>query len=308
MNNELHGIIPPLVTPLDADGELKETALRSEIKYHLNAGVSGIVVGGSTGEGMRMNESELQRLYEIAVDEAGDSVPVVAGVIARRTREAIRKAKLARDVGAEFLLVLPPTGYAGSHMAGTESIREYYRAIGEATGLPIVIYDVMSLLDLDAEFVADLIANILEVIGIKVSSTLTNLTHYTQAIGDDGFVLGGMSIAQFPQYTLGINGGIVGISSVCPRVSVQIWEATQRGDYDRARELHFSLVPLIRAAMEDFDSNFPAGEKAAINVLGRDAGQLFHPFQESDQSHDAIEAAVEHMETQGVRETLPVDD
>jgi 4-hydroxy-tetrahydrodipicolinate synthase len=126
--------------------------------------------------------------------------------------------------------------------------------------------------------------------------------------GDDGFVLGGLSIAQYPQYTLGIDGGIVGISSVCPRVSVQIWEAVQRGDYERARDLHFSIVPLIRAAMEDYESNFPAGEKTAIDVLGRNPGHLFHPFQRSDDKQEEIETAVAHMRGEGTTEAIAGDD
>ncbi|ELZ55946.1 MULTISPECIES: dihydrodipicolinate synthase family protein [unclassified Haloferax] len=311
MTNELHGVNPPLITPLDADGQLKDDAFRDEIRYHLDAGVSGVVVGGSTGEGMRMSNDQLQHLYEVAVDEVDGAVPVVAGVIARQTREATTKAGLARDAGADFLMVMPPTGYAGSHMADNDSIRDYYRAIADVSELPIVVYDVMSLLDLDAELVGDLVREIPEVVGIKVSSTLGNLTRYLRAIGDDGFVLGGMSIAQFPTYTLGVNGGIVGISSVCPRISVQIWDATQRGDYDRARELHLSIVPLIRAAMEDYESNFPAGEKAAIDVLGRDPGHLFHPFDEvtnGDEKRAAIEQAVAHMRERGTREVVAADD
>ncbi|WP_042663640.1 dihydrodipicolinate synthase family protein [Haloferax sp. ATB1] len=311
MKHELHGVNPPLITPLDADSQLDEDAFRDEIRYHLDAGVSGVVVGGSTGEGMRMTDDQLKQLYDVAVDEVDGDVPVVAGVIARQTREATAKAELARDAGADFIMAMPPTGYVGSHMADNDSIRDYYRAIADVSELPIVIYDVMSLLDLDAELVGDLVRDVPEVVGIKVSSTLGNLTHYLRAIGDDGFVLGGMSIGQFPTYTLGVNGGIVGISSVCPRISVQIWEATQRGDYDRARELHFALVPLIRAAMENYESNFPAGEKTAIDVLGRDAGCLFHPFdgvEDGDEKRAAIEDAVSQMHDRGTREIVHADD
>lgn len=308
MNQELHGVNPPLVTPLDEDGVLDEPAFRDEIRYHLDADVSGVVVGGSTGEGMRMNESELERLYEVAVDEVSGAVPVVAGVIARQTREAVAKGKRARDAGADYLLATPPTGYSGSHMASHDSIREYYRAVGKGTDLPIVLYDVMSLLEFSPELVADLVENVPEVAGIKVSSNLANLTYYTQAVGDAGFVLGGLSIAQFPQYTLGIDGGVVGISSVCPRLSVQIWDAVQRGNFDRARELHFSIVPLIRAAMDDYEHNFPSGEKMAIEALGRDPGELRHPYERDETKRDGIEAAVAQMRGRGVREAPPADD
>lgn len=75
MTNELHGVNPPLITPLDADGQLKDDAFRDEIRYHLDAGVSGVVVGGSTGEGMRMNNDQLQHLYEVAVDESTAPFP-----------------------------------------------------------------------------------------------------------------------------------------------------------------------------------------------------------------------------------------
>lgn len=308
MNQELHGVNPPLVTPLDKDGALDEPAFRDEIRYHLDADVSGVVIGGSTGEGMRLNESELGRLYEVAVDEVDGTVPVVAGVIARQTDEAVAKGKRALDAGADFLLATPPTGYCGSHMAGDDSIREYYRALGKATGLPIVLYDVMSLLDLSPELVADLVDNVPEVVGIKVSSSLANITYYTQALGDDGFVLGGLSIAQFPQYTLGLDGGVVGISSVCPRLSVQIWDAVQSGNFDRARELHFSIVPLIRTALEEYDHDFPSGEKMAIEALGRDPGELRHPYEKDETKRADIEAAVEQMRVRGVQEAPPADD
>ena len=93
MAGELRGIIPPMTTPFDANGELDEGAVRAQVRWLLEAGVHGLAAGGSTGEGQTLDQDELRRLVGIVADEAGGAVPVIAGIIVDSTRDAIRRGR-----------------------------------------------------------------------------------------------------------------------------------------------------------------------------------------------------------------------
>ncbi|HEX6114798.1 MAG TPA: dihydrodipicolinate synthase family protein, partial [Geminicoccaceae bacterium] len=99
MAGELLGIIPPMTTPFDADGELEEGALRAQVRWLIAAGVHGLAAGGSTGEGQTLEADELRRLLGIVTDEAAGAVPVIAGVIVDSTRDAIRRGKALGGLG-----------------------------------------------------------------------------------------------------------------------------------------------------------------------------------------------------------------
>ena len=107
MAGELRGIIPPMTTPFDANGELDEGAIRTQVRWLLEAGVHGLAAGGSTGEGQTLDQDELRRLVEIAAEEAAGAVPVIAGIIVDSTRDAIRRGKAVADLGVAALQVTP---------------------------------------------------------------------------------------------------------------------------------------------------------------------------------------------------------
>ena len=104
---ELRGVIPPMTTAFDAEGEIDEAAIRQQFGWMAKQGVHGVAVGGSTGEGHALDRDDFRRVIEIATDEAQGRLPVIAGIIVDSTREAVRRGKDVRDLGVAALQVTP---------------------------------------------------------------------------------------------------------------------------------------------------------------------------------------------------------
>lgn len=302
MTNDLSGVVPPVVTPFDDAGDLRESALRDELRYHADAGVHGVSVCGSTGEGNALSVGEHERVYEIANDEVGGDMPVVAGVIATSAREAVRKADRARDAGCDYLMVTPPY-----YQEPTEDgLVEFFATIGREVGLPILIYDVIEKVDVTAEIAARMVDEVPELYGIKQSGgDMHGLANMLQIVGDDLVIMSALDDLLYPSFALGANGSIAGTNGIIPRLSVELWEAVQAGDHARAREIHEATLPLARATIWGYDVNFPGGVKAAVEMLGRDPGSPRVPIiRPADDRLTIISDAIDYMHRHGVRETV----
>lgn len=303
MTKTLKGVVPPIVTPFTNEGEIDDGLLREEIRYHVESDVSGIVVTGSTGEGNRLSYNEHEQIYEIAADVVDGDIPLVAGIIAWDTREAVEKASLAQTMGFDYLQVSPPPSYYRSQIPTADGLVNFYREVGEQCGVPIMIYDVMEHIDITTETVERIADVVPELHGVKVSSDFQTIASLQQSLGDELCIMSGLSQAQYPSYVLDIDGGIMGINAILPRVSVEIWEAVCNDNHDHARELFFATTPLVLSSMKKYGNNFPNGVKAAIDVLGRDPGRPRRPFQMPDSNVlERIEQSISYMRSQNVHE------
>lgn len=296
----LHGIVPPVVTPFDEAGDIREQAFREELRYQLDAGVAGLSVAGSTGEGNALSVAEHERVFEIAVDEAGGDVPILAGVISTSAREAVRKATRARDAGADYIMATPPHYQTPTD----EGLIDFFAAVGREAGLPILIYDVIEHVDVTAELAARIADDVPELYGIKQSGgDMHGLATMLQSVGDELCIMTALDDLLYPSFELGADGSIAGVNAIYPRVSVELYEAVQRGEHDRAREIHEATLPLARASVWDYGVNFPGGVKEAIDQLGRDPGKLRVPMRRPDEpKRQEIANAIDHMRNHGVRE------
>ena len=138
--DRIHGIVPPMTTPFGPDGEIDEAAFRNDVRYLVETGVHGLAVGGSTGEGHTLSFDELRRMAGIAVEEARGRIPIIIGVIADSTRQVIDRAKAVADLGVAALQVTP-VHYL--FKPDDESMLGYFADITQASGLPILIYNVI---------------------------------------------------------------------------------------------------------------------------------------------------------------------
>lgn len=301
---ELEGVVPPVVTPFDRAGDIEEEALRSEIRYHLNAGVEGVAVAGSTGEGNALSVDEHDLVYRIAVEEADDDLPVVAGVIATNAREATEKATLAREAGADFVMATPPH----YERPTDDGLVAYFEAIGEV-GLPVIVYDVIEKVDVTAELAARIAEEVPALYGIKQSGgDMHGLANMLTTIGEDLCVMSALDDLLYPSYALGADGTIGGVTSMYPRVSVELWDAVRAGDHERARTIHEATLPLARRAVWAREGNYPGNVKAAIDLLGRDAGHPRNPIHLPDEAERGrLAAAIESMRDHGVYETADAE-
>jgi 4-hydroxy-tetrahydrodipicolinate synthase len=272
MGPELRGIIPPLATPFTPEGELDEQALRAEIGHLLDRGVHGLTVCGSTGEGHTLSVEETVRISEIAVAESRGRVPVVTGIIRDSTREVIRYGRAVREAGVDGLQVTP-VHYLFS--PGEEGTYAYYEAIGNAVGLPIVIYNVVPWNTVSPGLLLRL-SEIPQVAAVKQSGgDIHKLADLLRANRGRLRVLTAVDDLLYPSFMLGADGAVAAILTVLPELCVRLWDACRRGDHPEARALHERLLPVWRAVNHP---DLPARLKAALELRGRRVGPARPPL------------------------------
>ena len=265
--HEIKGIVPPMTTPFDADGNVDEDAFRAEARYLIDAGVHGLAVCGSTGEGHTVTLEETRLLTALALEEAAGRVPVIAGIITNSTREAVARGQAVADLGVAALQVTPvhylfrPDGEA---MVG------HFRTLAESTGLPVIIYNVVPWTYLSPGLLARIINEADGVMGVKQSAgDLKLLADLLLLVGDRARIMTAVDALLYPSFCLGAHGAIAAILTAVPGLCVQLWEAVQSGDHVRAPGLHKNLLVIWNALVGD---NLPAMVKYAMELQGRRAG------------------------------------
>ena len=285
----LRGIIPPMATPFAADESLDLAALQREVRWLIEeAGVHGLAVGGSTGEGHTLSTEELRCCVGAALDAAAGRVPVVAGVIVDSTRQALEKARALADLDLAGLQVTP-VHYL--FRPDDESMYRHFAALAEATSLPVIIYNVVPWSYCSPQLLARMLREIEGVVGVKQSAgDMKLLADLLLLAGDDGAILSAVDALLYPSFCLGAHGAIAAILSAAPEKCVALWDAVAAGDHERALELHRQLLPLWNALEGD---NLPANVKTALALQGRPAGRPRRPMPDSSAAQRAaIQAAL----------------
>lgn len=263
MEGTYTGMIPPMVVPFTSDGEIDEAAFRSEARYLMNHGIHGISVGGSTGEGVLLSDEELRRTLEILQEENRSNLPVFAGVIRNSTKEAIRVARDAEELNADVLLVTP----VFYHGATDEGNYAYFRAIAEATSLPIVIYNVVATNIISPELFLR-ISEIDQVIGIKQVDPV-KLSEIAVMANPGTLLYSACDQMLYGTYVSGAHGSISALVTIAPQLCLDQWSAFLRGDQKKAMEIQHKMVPIVRSYLQP---PFPGKVKELINLQGRSGG------------------------------------
>jgi len=261
------GVAPALVTPFTKDSEVDEEGLRSNIRFVIENGVSGIVPAGCTGEAATLSFEEQKKVIEIAVDES--SVPVIAGTGSNNTKEAIELTKYAADAGADIAMLISPY-YNKPTDAGMIA---HYKAVASSCDIPILLYNVPSRTgrNMPAKVVAEL-ADVDNIIGIKeASGDLNQVSEIIRLTKDKNFiVLSGDDSLTLPILALGGKGVISVAANIIPRQMSDIVDAFLKGNIEKAREIHHTVYPLLR---DLFVETNPIPVKAAMNWMGLAAGK-----------------------------------
>ncbi len=261
--HKIRGIIPPATTPFTADGAIDFSAHRAQLRWLLDAGVHGLAVGGSTGEGHTLEIEEFRRLIAETLEEVGDKVPVIAGIIVDSTRDAIRRAKAVADLGVAALQVTPVHYLFRPH---DEAMLAHFRALAEATQIPVIIYNVVPWSYLSPALLCRVMREVPGVIGVKQSAgDLKLLADLLLSARQEDRILSAVDALLYPSFALGAHGAIAAILTAAPQSSVALWEAVEAGDHARARDLHSRLLHLWNAIAAD---NLPACTKFAQTLQG----------------------------------------
>jgi 4-hydroxy-tetrahydrodipicolinate synthase len=288
--NDIVGIFPPLISPFTESEDLDLEAFRREVNYNLSLKVTGLCVGGSTGEGHALTAEEIGQMVRAAQEEVKGRIPVIAGIITTCTREALKRAKAARDAGAQALMVTPPI----YQICSDDGLFDYYSTIHQATDLPIIIYNVLTNVTVTPALIrrlADSPDSGLIAVKESIGGSLEALTELLQTVGDKISVTWAHDWLLYPGFAIGATGSISGAAAILPRHSLALWDALKRSDVPTAQKLHFAITDVC-SQISRF--NWPAGVKLAVNLQGRNVGPCRSPFNKvpSEQA-ERIKAALD---------------
>ena len=245
MAARLYGVLPPMTTPFNHDGEIEVAAIRKQVRFLLDQGAHGLVPGGSTGEGHTFETDELRRVVATVTEEVAGRVPVIAGVIVDSTRQAINKVRAISDLGVAALQVTP-VHYL--FRPDDEHMLKHFRAITEETGIPIIIYNVIPWSYLSPELLVRIMQEVPGVIGVKQSAgDLKLLADLMITAPKDKLIFAAIDALLYPSFSLGAHGAISALLSAVPGTVVQLWNAVQAGNHTLAREIHQKLLVLWNA-------------------------------------------------------------
>jgi 4-hydroxy-tetrahydrodipicolinate synthase len=270
---ELRGAITAIVTPHGEDGGVDLPALEEVVHWQVESGIHGLAPCGTTGEGATLGDDEHRAVIETVVRVAAGRVPVVAGCGSNDTRKTVEGARRAAEAGADALLVVSPY-YNKPNRSG---MLAHYRAVAEATDLPVVVYNVPGRTghDLGAPLILEL-ASIDGIVAVKEASG--NLDQIASIIAGrpDGFaVLSGDDALALPTMALGADGLISVVANEAPGETAKMMAASLEGDFRTARSIHYALLPLMRA---NFVETNPVPVKTAMEILGKCRGALRAPL------------------------------
>jgi 4-hydroxy-tetrahydrodipicolinate synthase len=261
MSSTIYGIIPPTTTPFSAAGDVDTAALRRQVRFLIDQRVHGLAVGGSTGEGHTLERDELRRVVAVTLEEAAGRIPVIAGVIADSTKDAVIRGRAMGDLGVAALQVTPVHYLFRPH---DQAMLEHFRAIVDDTGLPVLIYNVVPWAYLSPQLLCRIMREVPGVIGVKQSAgDLKLLADLLVTAPPSARILSAVDALLYPSFSLGAHGSVAAILTAAPRASVLLWDAVAREDHAVARRLHVVLLSLWNALAAD---NLPACVKYALDL------------------------------------------
>ena len=274
---EIKGIIPPVVTPMNADETVNIPELRNQVERQIQGGVHGIFPFGTNGEGYILSLKEKEEILEATIDQVGGRIPVYAGTGCISTRDTVYMSKRAEALGADALSIITPS-FA---LASQKELYDHYVEVAKAVNIPIVLYNIPARTGnkLLPETVAKLAKDVDVILGAKDSSgDRENLKAYiqqTQDIGKDFSVLAGNDGNIFFCLQEGGKGGIAGRANLWPKTVASIYDHFVAGEIEEAEA--------AQAAISTIQRVFKFGNpntiiKKAVNLLGYPVGDCRKPF------------------------------
>jgi 4-hydroxy-tetrahydrodipicolinate synthase len=263
MSQAFHGSNVALVTPF-RNGKVDEAKLRELVGFHIEHGTDGIVPCGTTGESPALSHDEHRRVVELAIEAAAGRVPIIAGTGTNSTAHTIELSRHAERAGASAALVVNPY----YNKPTQEGLYRHFRAVAEAVAIPVFVYNIQSrtAVNVETDTLARLARDCRNIVGVKeASGSLDQMSQVIAACGPEFIVLSGDDNLTLPLMAVGGRGVISVIANIVPRETSEMTHAALDGDWKRARDLHYKLFPLARAA---FIETNPIPIKEAMAMAG----------------------------------------
>jgi 4-hydroxy-tetrahydrodipicolinate synthase len=257
------GSFTALVTPF-RNGSLDEKAFRGLVEWQIAEGTNGLVPVGTTGESPTLNHTEHNQVVAWCIDQAKGRVPVIAGAGSNSTREAIELSQHAEQAGADAVLIVTPY----YNKPTQEGLYQHYKAINDAIGIPIIIYNIpgRSVIDMSVETMRRLF-ELGNIAGVKdATANVVRVSQQRADVGADFNQLSGEDATALGFMAHGGHGCISVTSNVAPRLCAEFQGACLRGDFAAALQLQDKLMPLHIGL---FVETNPAPAKYALSLLGK---------------------------------------
>ena len=241
--NQWTGIFPALLTPFTAEDKIDYQMFEKNLEVQIEAGITGIVLGGSLGEASTLTGAEKRELLRESVKLVKGRIPIISTVAEKSTADAIACAKNAEEDGADGLMMLPPLQYKASD----HEIVTYFKTVAAETSLPIMIYN--NPVDYKLEVTMDMfeeLASISNIHAIKESTRdVTNITRLRSRFGDRFQILCGVDTLALEEILLGADGWLGGLVDAFPNETVAIVRLAQAGRVEEAVEIYRWFMPLL---------------------------------------------------------------
>ena len=258
------GAITAIVTPFLENGNLDEESLRNLVDFQIKNRIDGIVPCGTTGESPTLNYEEHEKVIEIVIDAAKGRVPVIAGTGSNSASEAIELTKHAADSGADASLQVCPY----YNKPTQEGLYRHFSEIAKSVDIPIIIYNIQgrTAVNLETSTLARLAKEHSNIVGVKeASGNIAQMMDVIKELPKNFTVLSGDDNMTFPLMALGGKGVISVASNLIPKEMHELTEYALNKNFDKARKLHFELLPLFKGI---FIETNPIPIKAALAMKG----------------------------------------
>lgn len=266
------GVMPAVTTKFNSDDSLDLIMFERNVETQLDAGVHGIILGGTLGESSTLDEVEKEALVRFTSEKVANRVPVIVNIAEGSTRNAVRMARDAQRFGADGLMVLPPMRYK----ADSRETVAYFKAIAQASDLPIMVYN--NPVDYGVEVTLPMFEELLQcdtIQAVKESTRdVSNVTRMKNAFGDRLKILSGVDTLAMESLLMGADGWVAGLVCAFPKETVAIYELTQQGRIEEAREIYRWFLPLLEL---DINTKLVQNIKLAEEAVGLGTSHVREP-------------------------------
>ena len=243
MSFEWKGVFPALLTPFTANEEIDLQMFEKNLQAQLDAGVHGVIIGGSLGEASTITAAEKEQLIKHAIQFLNGKIPVIMNIAESTTKDAVQQAANAKAWGAAGLMLLPPMRYKSDDR---ETV-EYFKTIAKSTDLPIMIYNnpVHYKIDVTLDMFQELI-ECSNITAVKESPRdVTNVTRLINRFGGRLKILCGVDTLAMEELCLGADGWVAGLVCAFPKETVTIYNLVKEGKIAEAAKIYRWFMPLL---------------------------------------------------------------
>ena len=269
----IQGAIVALVTPFQ-NGKVDPSCLRQLVEFQIEHGINGIVPCGTTGESPTLDHQEHQRVIEICIEAGKGRVPIIAGTGSNSTAEAVALTKHAAKAGADAALVVSPY----YNKPTQQGLYRHFKAISESANIPIILYNIAgrTAVNIEPSTIAKLATECKNIVGVKeASGSLDQMQTIKMLCPKNFLLLSGDDALTLPVLSIGGVGIISVAANIIPQDVVRMVETYQMGNLKEAQDLHYKMLPLVKAL---FLETNPIPVKTEAGLMGLCSDELRLPL------------------------------